>query len=618
MNKNIKLLLDILLQQDDYLTASRLAEILGVTERSIRNYVRILNNAQSRGPLIIASNQGYKIQKKIYRESLKGQLFDKDSSNLLFRIAFILVNQRNYMSFDTLAVQLHYSIESIRSKVQLLFAKIKEIRIKVKLDSQIFIGIKVIGDENQKRLLLEQLIPIDSIKKEYLVEDIRQVLDYVADKDEIVRQIDTVDKILAHYHVTMDFVVYVKILCHLLIANYRLNNNHKITRDEITDRQNDEYPEYRLAVTLLSAQSRKVQSRAEIVALTNYLISLPINLPNNSTLEVGQEQSSIIEEALQSVEKYYSIPIYSNLQYRKQIINHIMRLLNPLEESIPIFNPYSNETKREYFFAYSIACFLYDRLQAAFDLSIPESEIAYLAIHIQLVLIEEAKTPIKTLLVYQGKHTEAELYRYKLERFFPNISIINVSTAMDNTLSPKYQLVVVIGFDEIKVNTNNVVYVSRDLVAKDIHRIQVFIDSISTFSLINKLDYYHMDERNSLSAIKFLLNKSGYGKMLPYFKKREAMSPTNIGNMVALPHPFLKGSATSAKIIVGINKSDISWGHQHVRLIIIYIPTADLKTNKNFFNEVYQHVSNFAVVYQLLQTKNKQDFIKIWNSQRRS
>ena len=92
-----------------------------------------------------------------------------------------------------------------------------------------------------------------------------------------------------------------------------------------------------------------------------------------------------------------------------------MRRLDPIEDSIPVFKPYSQTTKRGYLFAYSIACFLYDELQNDFDIQAPESEIAYLAIHIQLVLTEETKSTIRTELVFQGKKAEGELFRYKIQ-----------------------------------------------------------------------------------------------------------------------------------------------------------------------------------------------------------
>ena len=131
MNEKIKQLLDILLQQKSYLTALQLSEMLGVTERSIRNYVRILNSSETQDPLIVSSNKGYRIQRDLYTESIENRLFAKDDADLLFKIALILMNQSTFITFDDLAVQLNYSVESIRSKVQALFSKIHDMNLQV-------------------------------------------------------------------------------------------------------------------------------------------------------------------------------------------------------------------------------------------------------------------------------------------------------------------------------------------------------------------------------------------------------------------------------------------------------------------------------------------------------
>jgi activator of the mannose operon, transcriptional antiterminator len=160
---------------------------------------------------------------------------------------------------------------------------------------------------------------------------------------------------------------------------------------------------------------------------------------------------------------------------------------------------------------------------------------------------------------------------------------------------------------------SKIVEISKEMNTRDIAKIQNFVETVGTASLIQQLDYHHMNESSSESAIEYLLKKSGYFNLLPYFQKRESMSPTDIGHLVAMPHPFLKGSETTAKVIIGINRTEIPWGHQKVRLIVIYIPASDLKTNKNFFNDVYEHTSNLAEVHALLETKTKEEFIKVWN-----
>ncbi len=83
-----------------------------------------------------------------------------------------------------------------------------------------------------------------------------------------------------------------------------------------------------------------------------------------------------------------------------------------------------------------------------------------------------------------------------------------------------------------------------------------------------------------------------------------------------MPHPFLKGSETVPRVIVGIDQTAISWGRQKVRLVVIYISAAHLKTNKNFFNDVYEHTNNLAEVHALLETKTKREFIEVSKERR--
>ncbi|MDK1727897.1 BglG family transcription antiterminator [Dellaglioa algida] len=615
MNRNIERLLDILLQQNDYLTSYQLAEIIGVTERSIRNYVRTLNRNESYEPLVISSNKGYKIQKNIYNLSTKNQFFNNEA-NLLLDIARVLVDQKDYTSFDEIARKLNYSVENIRIKVQQLFEKIKEMNIKVELDSKIFIGIQIVGTENQKRLLLEQLLRIELITKENLVGSAHQILNGFLSRDLIREQINTIDTVFSAHHVTMDFRVHAKIICHMVIFKYRYDENQIIKYDN-EDNKSGDLPEHKIARDILMGGPASIENNSERIALENYLISLPINIPGNYISKINIDKRKVIEHSLSNAEKYYSIPIYSKERYRFQITNHIIRLFTPLEDSIPIYNPYSIETKHEYLFAYSIACFLYDELQRTMTLYIPESEIAYLAIHIQLILAQESKSIINTVLVFQGKSTEAEVFRYKLQTYFPTIQINHISLELDLRMVKKYQLVILCNQMDEELNDSRILTVTRKLIANDILKLQSYIDSVGTFSLIDNLDFYVIDEKNSINAIKYLINKSGYGNLLPYFIKREKMSSTDIGNLVSLPHPFLKGSETSAKIIIGINKSEISWGNQKVRLIIIYVPSADLKANENFFDDIYQHTGNIVTIQKLLTANSKEEFIKLWNQKRR-
>ncbi|MDN6724290.1 MAG: PRD domain-containing protein [Tetragenococcus halophilus] len=613
MKDNIRDLLNILLQQDNYTTSNHLADMLGVTERSIRNYVNTLNGgSEPIEPLILSTNQGYKLQRDVYTKKIKDQLADTTESELLFQITLILINQTDYITYEKLANQLHYSYESIRGKVQLLFAKIEKLRINVELESRIFTGIQLRGDEEQLRLLLEQFITLEDIKKDNLIETIYQALHGLCEKELIERQVDHLDAVFSKRHVTMDSIVYVKIICHMMIMLNRFSQQKFISKEKLTIFKENSPPEFFIASEILDKQKLSVDVSAEINELTNYLLSLPIYVPIDHIYEIDPHQERIIGEALKEAEENYQIPIFSNKQNKTRITNHIVRLLNPLAGSIPIFNPNSSQTRREYLFAYSIACFLYDKLQDSLGFRTPEGEIAYLTVHIQLVIIENLQPSVKTLLIYRGKQTEAVLYRYKLEMYFPAIKVDHISREIDDENLDNYSLVLYCNDIGRPRGNEKIIYVSKMLSGEDVNRIQSFIESVGTVSLIDHLDYYHINEKDHISAIKVLIGMSGYDDLLPSFIEREKMSTTDVGNQIALPHPFLKGARTSAKIIVGVNKTEIPWGRQKVKLIIVYIPSEDLKTNEKFFNEVYHCASDINLVQQLLQTKSKEEFIKIW------
>ena len=293
-------LLDVLLQQDDYITATQLADILGVTERSVRNYVRNLNGGTANS-LIISSNEGYRIQKEPYNDALKSGLLGKED-NLLFVLAFNLMNVREYTSFDKLARQVNYSPEGIRKKVQELFKKITESNLKLKIDSKIFTGIRIEGEEGQKRLLLELLLPLNQITKENITKSLQDLVENLFTQSDIRTESDVLDKVFSSKNVSMDFMVYVKILCHVLILKRRWINGERIVELK-ADKTIKKYAEYMVAEELLSAQPIVIKDQAEIEALASYLLALPINIPNQYAIPTEEGKKRKISNALKQVEQ---------------------------------------------------------------------------------------------------------------------------------------------------------------------------------------------------------------------------------------------------------------------------------------------------------------------------
>lgn len=615
MNKNINKMLDILLQQKNFITNKQLATLIGVTERSVRNYVAKVNSSSKGDCLIISSENGYKLNKVRYGIETDETSNMNGDGRLLFQIAFLLAKQGDYVQLDTIADQLNYSRESIRSKIQKLFVRIKHMKLDVTFDSKVFTGVRLIGKEEAIRLLLEQLVPLKIFSKDRLVERLSLFFEEMLDKSTIKNVIKLLDEALANSTCTVEYKTYVKMIVHLVIMIIRTNNNEYIEHLVAYDRDILEFSEYKMAEELLKYM--KLENNNELLSLTYYLLSLPLDIDNSEVFMNDKNNVFIVENSLLKTEKYFGIPVFSNKKFRNQIVNHIARLLNPIRENIPIFNPYASELKHEYIFAYSIASFIYDDLEKQMDLSVPEEEIAYLSIHIQLVLNEEKKRELNVLLLVQNKQIETLLIKNKVEMFFQNIKITRIDHKLRQEIPDCYNLILTT-VDEYSDNYKGIkiIHISRNFNSKDIQNVQRFVETSGISDLIENADYFHINEKSNIAALKRLLDLSGYSDLFDEFKERESMSTTEVGNLTALPHPFLTKFPYHSKVIIGINQSNIMWGEQNVRLIIAYIPAKQLGINNNFFRDVYIHSSNLNIVQEILKTQKKNDFIRIWNKER--
>lgn len=609
-------LLKVLAQQKDFVTARQLSQIIGVTERSVRNYVNKLNQAvEDQQNIIISSKSGYKLNQNTVTSNLNQQLIS-DDDQLLVNMAIILVQASDYIPLEDISQKLHYSPENIRLKVQKLFYRIKETNIQIKLDSKIFTGIKLSGTESAKRLLIEELVPLQVFRRDNLLDDLACFLAKITTLVELKQYSSVINQVMTYNHCAINYLTYVKLLVHLAIMMNCIREQHLIRTSSESNQELNSFLEFKLAADLAKQLNFRNQ-KPEITALAYYLLSLPIDLPENYQIGGPIPQIVTIHRALEQAENYFNLPLSSNVKYRDQITNHLSRAINPIKQHIPIFNPYFNELKHEYLFAYSIASYIYDALKKDLELkNIPESEIAYLSIHIQLILNNDELPGIKTLLVVNSKKVESKLIKNKVETFFDNLKVVEIVSTFNPNQVNNYDLILIAERERDHAANHKVIYISRNVSSKDIQKIQSYLQTIGTAGILNDLAYFHLTATDNLTAIKLLLEKSGNLSLLDSFLEREAMSTTDIGNLTALPHPFLKRGFHDPKMVVGINRTNILWGKQNVRLIILYLPANELEINKNFFRDVYIHTNKINTVQQLLKTHNKHEFIQIWNQER--
>ncbi|MCK6257808.1 PTS sugar transporter subunit IIA [Fictibacillus sp. KIGAM418] len=113
-----------------------------------------------------------------------------------------------------------------------------------------------------------------------------------------------------------------------------------------------------------------------------------------------------------------------------------------------------------------------------------------------------------------------------------------------------------------------------------------------------------------IRSMAYALNMRGYVEesYLDSVLERENISPTSIGNLVAIPHP-VKQNALDSCIAIGILKKPIKWGMNNVQLVfLLALNEKDKEEFSILFNRLWKVVQNKKLVSELCKTSS---FIEI-------
>ena len=615
MHKKHHQLIDFLLKHQENVSAATLAKILNVTDRTIRNYIKEIN--ESDGDIIItSSSQGYRINTDNSR--MDPEWFESDEKELQeelleFKIIQYLMNQSEYITYDEIADIFFYSPQTIRSRIQRLTMNIRALGIDVAIDTKVFKGIKLVGTEIQKRILLESFFTSISVKREMYKDFVINGFKDWVDADVIENVFKILDEINIKYQLNLEFLMYKKMSIQLIIILHQINHGHLVTLKETELTNLSSFKEFEVAKTFQSKLDQYGyvnMTDGELIFLVNYLISLQLDLDN---AQIGNKNPLImakIEAILLHIEETYQVPTYSQKRFRNNISNHIYRIIYPASHNLFIYNPFVKETKSEYFFSFSIASNIALQIKKEFYVEIQDSEIAYLAYHIQIILDSRDKKKRKTIILYSRSYERTKLLASKIATYFDELEIYKIEKySMDYVFDPSYLYIGINLAFEPQTNADFIM-IQSGFQSSDIKKIRFFLEA--QHSIIEQASIHWIHEYSPDDAICRLLSLNSQEHLYEPIMKRERMSYTSIGNLVAIPHPYFGSKEYKERVIIGVNKEAIQWGKELVQLIIIYIPSLDIERNEYAFAEFFQKTKRIEKVRELVQMTTEKEFVSRW------
>ena len=234
---------------------------------------------------------------------------------------------------------------------------------------------------------------------------------------------------------------YIGLVVHISLAVQRIKNGEKISMDKSSLSELEILPEFAVA-TEITEKLEKVFTieipKDEIGYITMHLkgARLRLNKVENDidldNLDIKQISNYIITE----VENDFNIEIINKQKLSKDIYNHLVPAISRMSMKLNIRNPLLENIKEQYSEIYHScenACEILKKI-TKID-KIPESEVAYIAMHIAAAIEENLKNENLSVVIAcpTGVGT-SKLLGVNIKKEFPNldiknsISVINIDT----------------------------------------------------------------------------------------------------------------------------------------------------------------------------------------------
>ncbi|MCQ4795029.1 PTS sugar transporter subunit IIA [Anaerofustis stercorihominis] len=636
-------MLKLLISSEGYITGPELSNKLGVSDRTIRNDVGILNYVleQYNCQVISKRGKGYilKSENKELLNSILSQYsgYKNQKKERVYDIIIMLLCEKNNVDLYEIEDSLFISRTTLENEIQNIKEMLKSFYPSIDLRREKG-KIELIGNETTLRFLLNEILMLkyDSKKQKLFIQNKY----FKKESFEVIR--DNVSKIALKYHLDIDDSAVADIAVYLLIAKVRLKLNKRIIKlkDEV-NKDNDIL--YKIGEELykeiLEDKSENDYKQNEINQIAVKLSFVNLFTPLNLTREEAKRQMpsqiiEIVESLISNIKDDYDLDLSMDDELFMGLIFHVRALINRVKYQQLVESPILDMIKKQYTFIFELSLHIYEIFKKVLGIKLTESELSYIAAHIAAAIermrLHYGKAGVKIAIISHMAPSYTKLLVSNLKNIFSqnieiigsypvykidealeeNPSIILSTCKIENLNIPAnikhMEISLVLSNEEQQILASLIEDVRSEFVYKKSSKAENIDESI--INKFNKdLFFPNLNvntKEEALSLISNVMLLKGYvnNDFLDKVLEREKLSNTVLDNMIAIPHPV---EACANKTIIGVISlpKAITWGDYKVKLIFVL---AVRKDEKAYMRNVFKFISR------LMDDKNKVD--KLVNS----
>lgn len=374
-------LLKYLQKNPSWHTSQELAIEIGVSSRTIKNYI---NFWKAEKYPIESGIKGYKLKYKKVSENEKTVVSTQSSSKE--RINWIInyfITKDSVINFYDLASKLYVSETTILQDLTKVKNKVASFGMKLERHGDNF---ELIGDERRKRSLLSALI-YEETSGTFMNQEVIQ------------KNFEDIDVSLLRKIILESFNqrnIYLNtfdlnnILLHFVIVIERLKHGHVISKtnfEKDSNINNKNVLAYKIVQSVENALSIKFEL-PDFKELELIVEASVIDKSSNLHNKIKPETANMVTDLISYVWSNYHINL-DNDNFKDRFALHLDRLIARARQEKIQHNPIATNIKNSSPTIYECAVIIADRISQKLNITIDDNEIGYIAMHIGNAMAEQ-------------------------------------------------------------------------------------------------------------------------------------------------------------------------------------------------------------------------------------
>lgn len=600
-----------LLNQYHILSADKIAKMLNVSTKTIRNEIHKINSSLNLNYIISQKGTGYLINEQIQLEKEYAS-----EQNIQYLILKKILNH-DFYNFYELADELFISESNLQRYIKRVNEIIQKRNSSIKIcrqQNQLYLN----GTETEKR----------QITTYFLMNELNQYNFNLSMYQSLFLRIDILElqKIITEFnnshHLNLRDVEIISLVIHVALMLERVIRGNEIINE--VDFVNDEYNHLSIQfANILQIRYEIKLNKSEIKYLSLLLAGKVPSIEENDINEVKQ----FIQQLIIEINESFDVDLQQDSKFADNFLIHLIGLKRRITNHTFLNSPLIKELQKNFPVIYDMSVFIALKIQEFFSTQLYEDEIGYITLHL-MGAIERLHTSLhkKIVLIYPFGQAGYDYIVKKINHIHDlEIEICCQLSMFDAFQIKEYQPDLVISFVHIEEKVGYPIYVCHNLLLEeDIENIYNILKGNHTFkkNVFFEKELFHIynDIENKEDVIHRLCESLYYkGYVDQQYEglvlAREQIAPTAYGSMFAIPHA-VKKAGFATRIAVALLDKPIDWNQQKVRLVFLFCLTKE--RNEEFdllFEKLVGLLDESKKVRELLKCKKYEEFLELFLSE---